>query len=129
MNNIDLDDLRRWAYAVSHNLSNAGKQSNALPLDDSHLPIMGKVYAIVLNDDGIDVRDKKVVLEAVLNKWAAVFLSCLDSTITPNARKIILDRQKDFKKNWSAILDTEFDHEIKQLLSFKIPKSSSRHKM
>lgn len=90
---------------------------------------MGKVYAMVLNDDGIDVRDKKVVLEAVLNKWAAVFLSSLDSTLSPNARKTVVNQQKDFKKNWSTIIDQEFDQEIQQLLSFDIPKSSSRHKM
>lgn len=132
MNNIDLSELKRWAYRVCSNFSNAGKQSNSLPIDDSPWPIIEKVHAMVLNDDGVDVEDKKMLIEAVLNKWSAVFLSSMDSTVSPESRKKRITMENDFKKNWSSILEDEFYQELEQFMSFDPPttkSASSAHKM
>lgn len=125
MNNIDLSELKRWAYRVCSNFSNAGKQSNSLPIDDSPWPIIKKVHAMVLNDDGVDVEDKKVLIEAVLNKWSAVFLSSMDSTVSDELRKKRIARQNDFKENWSSILEDEFHQELERFVSFE-PAAAKR---
>lgn len=123
MNNIDLSELKRWAYRVCSNFSNAGKQSNSLPIDDSPWPIIKKVHAMVLNDDGVDVEDKKVLIEAVLNKWSAVFLSSMDSTVSTDSLKKTIARQNDFKKNWSSLLEDEFYQELERFVSFDAPST------
>jgi len=129
MNHIDDDDVKRWAYGLGQKISNAGKQSNRLPVDDSAWPIIQKVYTLLVKDDGVDIQDKQVVMDAVANKWSAIFLSSLDSEATPEVKRSIAKRQNHFKDNWSWVLEDDFSEELNKLISFKTVEPRSKHKM
>lgn len=129
MNNIDIDDVKRRAYSLGQKIGNAGKQSNRLPVDDSVWPIIQKIYKLLIQDDGVDIQDKYVVMEAVANKWSAIFLSSLDSAATLEMKKGIANRQNHFKDNWSWVLEEDFSEELNKLISFKTAEPHPKHKM
>lgn len=127
--NIDIDDVKRQAYFLGQKISNAGKQSNRLPVDDSAWPIIQKMYKLLIKDDGVDIQDKYIVMEAVANKWSAIFLSSLDNEATQETKKNIAKRQNHFKENWSWVLEDDFSEELNKLISFKSAEPQSKHKM